>query len=189
MQLNEALAIGESLLGRVRCVTDRVEVAGSVRRRKDNVKDIELVAIVSDYDGLYRRLAPAGRFIKPGVPDVVDWPPKHGAKYVRMLLKEGIKLDLFIATKANWGGIYMMRTGSGVGPDGLPFSGFVPMMFSRWKKVSKGGKMSGGQPTLPDGTMIEVPEEEDVFALFKARWVPAEERTSADAIHSLKEKT
>ena len=188
MELSQALPLAESLVDRVRCVTGRCEVAGSVRRRKPTVKDIELVVLVDDYAGFYRRLGPAGRFIKPGVPNVVDWPTKPGAKYVRMLLNEGIKLDVFVASPANWGGIFMMRTGSGVGPDGSPFTGFVPMMFSRWKKVSKGGKMSGGQPTLPDGTMLEVPEEEDVFRLFEARWVPPEERTSADAIHSTRHK-
>jgi len=188
MDLTEALSLGESLLERIRCVTDRCEIAGSVRRRKPIVKDVELVALVSDYEGLYRRLAPAGRFIKPGVPGVVDWPPKHGAKYVRMLLSEGIKLDLFIATPDNWGGIYTMRTGSGVGPDGAAYNGFVPRLFSRWKRVSKGGRMSGGQPTLPDGTMLSVPEEQDYFDLCRVRWVPPEERVDGNAVKSNKEK-
>lgn len=188
LNLSDALALSDTLVKRVRCVVERVEVAGSVRRRKETVKDIELVAIVSDYGALYERLATTGRFIKPGVPDVINWAPKPGAKYVRMLLNEDIKLDLFIASKDNWGGIYTMRTGSGVGPDGDPYTGFVPMMFSRWKRVSKGGKMSGGQPTLPCGTMLPVPEEEDFFALCKAKWVPPEERIDASAIHSTRKK-
>lgn len=184
MQLDEAQAIARALVQRVRRVVDRIEVAGSVRRLKPTVKDIELVALVSDYDRLYAKLAPTGRFIKPGVPGVIDWAPKPDARYVRMLLNEGIKLDLFIASPQNWGGIFAMRTGSGVGPDGTAFSGFIPMMFSRWKRVSKGGRMSGGQPTLPDGTMLPVPEEQSFFDLCKARWVPPEERSDASAIHS-----
>lgn len=188
LPLTEALPLAESLVERVRCITLRCEIAGSVRRRKENVKDIELVAIVDDYEGLYKRLAEAGRFIKPGVPDIIDWPAKPGAKYVRMLLNEELKLDLFIANKDNWGGIYTMRTGSGVGPDGNPYNGFVPRLFSRWKRVSKGGKMTGGQPTLPDGTMLSVPEEEDFFALCKAKWIPAEERIDGNAVHSTREK-
>ncbi len=188
MTLVEALPLAEGLVEHVRCVTVRCDVAGSIRRRKETVKDVELVAIVEDYEGLFRRLAECGRFIKPGVPGVIDWPPKVGAKYLRMLLNEDIKLDLFVATPDNWGGIYTMRTGSGVGPDGNPWSGFVPMMFSRWKRISKGGKMTGGQPTLPDGTMLSVPEEEDFFKLCEAEWVPPQDRISNEAIHSTRKK-
>jgi DNA polymerase/3'-5' exonuclease PolX len=186
MTLVEALPLAEGLVEHVRCVTVRCEVAGSIRRHKETVKDVELVAIVEDYEGLYRRLADCGRFIKPGVPDVVDWPAKPGAKYVRMLLNEGIKLDIFVATPDNWGGIFTMRTGSGAGPDGNPYTGFVPMMFARWKRVSKGGRMVGGQPTLPDGTSLAVPEEDDFFRLCEAQWVPPQDRVSKDAIHALK---
>jgi len=186
MRLDEARSIADRLVDVVRPAVCRVEVAGSVRRKKDVVKDIELVAIVDDYDELYRLLATHGRFIKPGVPDVVDWPPKQGAKYVRMLLNEDIKLDLFIANGGNWGGILVLRTGSGVGPDGNVYTGFGPAMLSRWKRVSKGGKMSGGQPMLPDGTLIPVPEEEDFFRLCEVQWVPPEERIGNKAVRPLK---
>ncbi len=184
MRLEEARVIADRLADAVRPAVRRVEVAGSVRRKKPVVKDIELVAVVSDYDELYRRLAPHGRFIKPGVPDVVDWPPKKGAKYVRMFLNEDVKLDLFIANRDNWGGIMVLRTGSGVGPDGNVYTGFGPAMLARWKRVSKGGKMSGGQPMLPDGTLIPVPEEEDFFRLCEAQWVPPEERIDSKAVKS-----
>ena len=183
IELVHALTLANNLVNLVRDVVVRVEIAGSVRRQKQFVKDVELVAIVDDYQQLFARLSDAGRFIKPGVPNVIDWPPKPGAKYVRMLLDEEIKLDLFIANHLNWGGIYMMRTGSGVGPNGSPFSGFVPAMFARWKRISKGGRMCGGQPTLPDGTMLPVREEEDMFKLCNAKWIPPHERVSATCIH------
>jgi DNA polymerase (family 10) len=186
MTLIEAIPLAEDIRERIKNVTYRVEVAGSVRRRKETVKDIELVAVVIDYEELFRKLSQVGQFIKPGVPDVLPWPPKVGAKYLRMLLNEGIKLDFFIANRDNWGGIFTMRTGSGAGPDGNPMSGFVPRMFARWKQVSKGGRMVNGQPSLPDGTMLPVPEEEDFFALCKVEWIPPQERISADAIRPIK---
>lgn len=186
MRLEEAESIARRLVDAVRPAARRIEVAGSVRRKKPFVKDIELVIVVSDYDELYRRLAAHGRFIKPGVPDVVDWPPKKGAKYVRMLLHEGVKLDLFIANRDNWGGIMVLRTGSAAGPDGNVYTGFGPAMLARWKRVSKGGKMSGGQLTLPDGTRLPVPEEDDFFRLCEAQWVPPEERIDGKAVKSVK---
>lgn len=186
MLLADAARLGSSLVNVVKPHVSRVEVAGSVRREKPNVKDIELVAIVSDYAGLYASLATTGRFIKPGVPDVVDWPPKVGAKYVRMLLNEDVKLDLFIANQDNWGSLLCMRTGSAVGPDGGTFSGFIPAMFSRWKRVSGGGKMSGCLPTMPDGTQLSVPEERDFFELLNVRWVEPRDRVSNKAVKPLK---
>lgn len=182
MDINSAAEIAERVRIQVLPHCTRVEVAGSIRRRKPEVKDVELVAIVTDYDGLFRSLTGAGTFIKPGVPDIIPWAPKRGAKYLRMLLSEGIKLDLFIAEPGNWGGIYMMRTGSGAGPDGNPYEGFVPGMFGRWKRISGGGKMTGGYPTLPDGTIINVPEEDDYFRLVGMRPVPPELRARKSII-------
>ena len=182
MLLNEAVRVGQATLEQIKCAVARACIAGSVRRQKANVKDIEIVAIVNDYDVLFRRLAPLGRFIKPGVSEVIDWPPKRGAKYIRMLLNEGVKLDLFIATTNNWGGILTQRTGSGIGSDGTAYTSFAVGMFSRWKRVSQGGMMRGGQPMLPDGTLLEVPEEEDFFRLCEVEWVAPEDRTDRKAI-------
>lgn len=182
MELIQARHIADRLVRVINDSASRVEVAGSVRRRKANVKDIEVVAIVRDYARLYNDLAAHGRFIKPGVPDIIDWPPKHGAKYVRMLLNDGIKLDLFIANPDNWGALLCMRTGSATDTNGSVFGGFIPAMFKRWKKVSGGGKMSGCQPMMPDGTLLSVPEERDFFELCGIEWVEPELRLDAKAI-------
>jgi len=189
MPLIKALPLSQALINLIKDFTVRCEIAGSVRRKKEIVKDIELVARVEDYEGLYRQLAHAGRFIKPGVPGVIDWPPKPGAKYVRMMLNDNIKLDMFITTPDNWGGIFTMRTGSGVGTDGNPYNGFVPRLFSKWKRMSGGGRMVGGQPTMPDGTMLSVPEEQDFFDLCGAVWIPPEERIHGNAVKSNRVKT
>jgi DNA polymerase/3'-5' exonuclease PolX len=182
MELIEARQIAQSVLNAARPACLRAEVAGSVRREKSNVKDIELVIIVNDYDDLYVRLATCGRFIKPGVPDIIDWPPKTGAKYIRMLLNEGVKLDIFVANSDNWGALFCMRTGSGVGPDGSPFSGFIPTLFRRWKKVSKGGRMVNCMPTMPDGLQLSVPEERDFFELLGVEWVEPKDRIDRKAV-------
>jgi hypothetical protein len=182
MDLHKAHKIAESLIVLAGTSVSRVEIAGSIRRRKPNVKDIELVAIVKDYNKLYGRLSSVGRFIKPGVSDVIDWPPKVGAKYVRMLLNDGIKLDLFIANPDNWGALYCMRTGSASNADGDVYGGFVPAMFKRWKKVSGGGKMSGCQPMMPDGTLLSVLEEQDFFDVCGVAWVDPILRVDSKAV-------
>ena len=160
----------------------RCEIAGSIRREKPEVKDIEIVAIVNSYEELFNGVRKHGRFIKPGVSDIIDWEPKVDAKYLRVMLHEEIKLDLFIATPDNWAGIFLMRTGSGVGSNGSPFSGFIPGMFSRFKKLSNGGKMIGGIPTMPSGEQLLLVEEEDFFELLEMNFVPPKERTDRKVI-------
>ena len=187
MNIEQAVTLAEGIVSSIRPHCSRAEVAGSIRRRKPEVKDVEIVAQVSDWSGLFSALEKWGAFIKPGVPDIVPWPPKEGARYLRMILNEGVKLDLFVTSPENWGGLFMMRTGSGVGPDGNPMKGFVPGMFGRWKKVSGGGKMNEGYPTLPDGRRVIVSEEEDFFALCGVEWIPAEERVSKSAVKSVKD--
>ena len=182
MDLKRALTIATNIVHSMQPACSRVEIAGSIRREKPNVKDIEIVAIVDDYALLYERLATFGKFIKPGVPEVIEWAPKTNAKYVRMLIEDSIKLDLFIANVDNWGALYCMRTGSGVGPDGNPFSGFVPRMFKQWKKVSGGGRMSGCQPTMPDGLQLATPEEIDFFDLCGVEWIEPKFRVDGKAM-------
>jgi DNA polymerase/3'-5' exonuclease PolX len=160
----------------------RIEVAGSIRRQKQTVGDIELVAIVDDRDKLYRLISDVGQTIKPGVPGVVPWTPKMDSRYVRVRLAEGMNLDLFVASPENWGGLFLMRTGSASGADGNAFNGFVPRMFKRWKTLSGGGRMTDAMPTMPDGTQLPVYEEQDFFDLLEMDFVPPVERADHKAI-------
>jgi len=175
MELNQAQQIANRILVDISVTCHRCQVAGSVRREKPNVKDIEIVAIVKDYAELYRRLSKFGRFIKPGVPDIIDWPAKPGAKYVRMLLNEGVKLDFFVASSDNWGALLTMRTGPAMSPIGR--LGFAPLMFSAFKQVSGGGRMQGCLPTMPDGRQLVVPEEKDFFSVCGVKWVEPKDRS------------
>jgi DNA polymerase/3'-5' exonuclease PolX len=131
-------------------------------------------------------MSEVSQLIKPGVPGVVPWTPKPDAKYIRAHMPEfGINVDLFLGNPQNFGGLLMMRTGSGVGSDGNPFNGFTPAMFRRWKKVSGGGMMKNVQPTLPTGESIPVPEEVDMFRVCQVAWVEPEERHGSKAVRPL----
>lgn len=160
----------------------RVEVAGSIRREKPVVGDIELVAIPEDQDKLVKLIQEVGQTIKPGVPGIIPWTPRPGAKYIRARLAEGINLDLFLANPSNWGGLFLMRTGSASGADGNAFNGFVPSVFSRFKKLSGGGRMTDCMPTMPSGEQIVLREEQDFFDLLDMDFVPPVERVDRKAV-------
>jgi DNA polymerase/3'-5' exonuclease PolX len=182
IDLVEATSIANKVVDHISPALDRVKVAGSIRRRKPIVGDIEVVGIPADQDKLVKLLGDVGQTIKPGVPGIIPWSPKPGAKYIRVRLAEEMNLDLFLASPNNWGGLFMMRTGSGVGPDGNAFNGFVPGVFKRFKKLSGGGRMTDAMPTMPTGEQLWVPEEQDFFDLLEMDFVPPEERVDHKVI-------
>lgn len=182
IDLIEAESIANKVLKHISPTMERVEIAGSIRRRKEIVGDIEICGVPSDREKLVKMLGEIGQHIKPGVPGVVPWEPKTAAKYLRLRLPEGMNMDVFLATPENWGGIFMMRTGSGAGPDGNSFNGFVPAMFQRWKKLSGGGRMTDCMPTMPTGEQLWIPEEQDFFDLLEMDFVPPEKRISRKAV-------
>lgn len=182
VQLQQAQEIALKVLEHITPSLQRGEVAGSIRRRKDIVGDIEIVAISEDRLGLLTLLSDCGLLIKPGVPGVVPWNPKPDAKYIRLRLMEGMNLDLFMASPENWGGLFLMRTGSGADLNGNSFNGFTPGIFSRWKKLSGGGRMTNCMPTMPTGEQLWIPEEQDFFDLLEMDFVPPELRTSKNVI-------
>jgi DNA polymerase/3'-5' exonuclease PolX len=182
IDLSEARIIADKILNHISPAMSRIEIAGSIRREKPVVGDIELVAIVADQEKLIKMIGDIGQTIKPGVPGLVPWSPKPDAKYIRVRLNEEMNLDLFVARPENWGGLYLMRTGSAAGADGNAFNGFVPGIFSRFKKLSGGGRMTDVMPTMPDGTQLPVYEEQDFFDLLEMDFVPPVERTGRNVI-------
>jgi DNA polymerase/3'-5' exonuclease PolX len=182
IELFEAQVLANEVREYITPAMVRVEIAGSIRREKPVVGDIELVAIVEDQEKLLKLIGDVGQTIKTGVPGVIPWTPKADAKYIRVRLNEGMNLDLFVARPENWGGLFLMRTGSAAGADGNAFNGFTPGCFSRWKKLSGGGRMTDVMPTMPDGTQLPVYEEQDFFDLLEMDFVPPVERTGRNVI-------
>lgn len=132
----------------------RIEIAGSVRRQKPEVKDIEIVLIAKPFN--------IGMF-ESGIASVInEWPKLVGqldldSRYTQRLHPSGIKLDIFIAREENWGLIYAIRTGS------ADYSHLV--LASTWSK--RGFKSVNGQLRHKDDlhTPIILREEKDLFDL------------------------
>lgn len=105
--LPKALQIGEAL---VRGLLDgappgtRVELAGSIRRRADSVKDIDLVACTEEPAGLLERLAAL---------EEIERVSSSGAAGARARTHAGVGVDLRIAAPAQFGSLLQHFTGSG----------------------------------------------------------------------------
>jgi DNA polymerase/3'-5' exonuclease PolX len=181
VKYEDALPIAEALVAEMRPYCERIEIAGSLRRRKAEVRDIELVAIprwelrrVPGGNHLYgwalRYSTSAIRWIKPGVPETVDWPLKPDGRYWHGLLPSGMKLDLFLATRENWGVIFLIRTGS---------AEFSQAVATHGKRI--GLRFTGGY-LVGDGVKFITYEEADVFQAMGLAWIEPEERTGASDV-------
>ena len=160
MIYNEALKIANKYLELLRPHCDRIEIAGSIRRKKPEVKDIEIVCIPKPYEtGLF----------ESGIAMVVNTLEKVKGelpcKYTQRILPEGIKLDLFFAEYGNWGLIYAIRTGS------AEYSHKV--LANGW--VKRGYKSIDGFLTY-NGKQILVPKEEQLFSRIGLPFVEPENR-------------
>jgi len=159
MNYNEALKIANDVVEQLRPHCERIEIAGSIRRKKSVVKDIEIVAIPKPYDtGLF----------ESGIATIVNkWEQVKGelpCKYTQRILPEGIKLDLFFAQPSNWGYILAIRTGS------AEYSKFLA---NTW--VKRGYKGIDGNLTH-NGNIIIVREEIDLFQRIGVQCIAPERR-------------
>jgi DNA polymerase/3'-5' exonuclease PolX len=175
--LAEAERIAHTIIADLRPVCERIQVAGSVRRRKSLVGDIELVAIPRyDPAGLFGdRQANAlwahlhagdtYRFTKGDNPD---------GRYYQLGLPAypDLQVDLFLAQPDNWGLTLLVRTGN---------AAFSTEMLARWKRVQGIGREQPGSVegrlVTRDGRVVPTPDEETIFRLLGMAVVPPEERT------------
>lgn len=147
MELDQALKIAEKVKALLAPHCERIEIAGSIRRKKLHVKDIEIVAIPKPFQiGLF----------ESGIATVVNkWDKIKGelpCKYTQRMLPDGIKLDLFFAEPKNWGLIYAIRTGSAQYSHKILAKGWV-----------KNGYRSKNGYLFANEKKIAVREEEDLF--------------------------
>jgi len=151
MKLEEAQKIAEKYLDRLAPYCSRIEIAGSIRREKIEVKDIEIVCI------------PEIKTMEYFCDEVNGWKKIKGeptGKYTQRKLPEGINLDLFMANERNWGLIFAVRTGS------ADFSHKI--LACGWVKV---GFKSEGGILKKDGKEYEVKEEKDLFEIIGVPFV------------------
>jgi DNA polymerase/3'-5' exonuclease PolX len=186
MKLSDASILAERLIVEMSPYCVRCEIAGSIRRQKAEVKDIEIVAIpkiemVTDPTNLFADAIPVNRlyewalsacllWIKPGVEEIVPWTVKPDGKYWRGLVASNIKLDLFLATPENWGIILAIRTGS---------AEFTTALVTHARQV--GMACIDGYLTQ-DGQRLDTPEEEDVFRLLRLEKTHPVDRTGFRAL-------
>jgi DNA polymerase/3'-5' exonuclease PolX len=168
--LAEAAVAARSLVVRLADACERIYVAGSIRRGKADVGDIELVAVprfAEVPDGMFEtRLANllterVDSLLQAGVLGPHPTDPKRGEKYSKLVhLPSGLQVDLFSARPETFGIIYLIRTGP------ADYSQrFVTDLHKRGLHVAGGELHLGGLGCDIQGCeVVPAPEEADVYA-------------------------
>ena len=145
--------------GQVRCV-----VAGSVRRRRPFVNDLDFVAIPRDYEAFRRRILEHCN------------PILHGDSNFSVETTTGIQLDFFLAqpdcpdmffpARTNWGTVLVCRTGST--QHNIYLSQRAEELGLHWNPYR--GVLNEERNIIASAT------EEDIFKALKLEFVPPEKR-------------
>jgi len=164
MQYKEALKIAEKYLGMLKPSCQRAEITGSIRRKKETIKDIEIVCVPTI--NLFTE-EPVAEFINM----VNQWEKIKGepiGKYTARLLPEKINLDLFICQLDNYGNILLIRTGN------WEFSKYwVDIVVKRNGYKQEGGYLWKGETKIP------LFEEQEYFDLMKVNFIKPELRNKS----------
>ncbi len=193
--LEAARQLAEEVVDLLGSLAQRIEIAGSIRRGKATVGDIEIVVQVSGADNttldtLVERLRETSVIVprkRPTDAKPEAWSTRHKRGWYK-----GVKLDLFIVRPdRSWGLTYLLRTGPGDANtylvtrrilDNSDFGGCPPHLIMRegtlyrlpfpWKGEAKPKELlrAGAVP-------LELHEESDVFAAFGMPYIEPAERS------------
>lgn len=105
MELSKAQVIAEEVKTKLKPFCERIEIAGSIRRKRPEVHDIDLVCQPSSMGQFYYALMQLGH-VAMGGKKVGD------NKLFRVILPGNVSLDVYIATPETWATLLLIRTGS-----------------------------------------------------------------------------
>lgn len=184
MNYETGLALANELVSILRPYSERIEIAGGIRRHKTEPHDIEIVLAPRFEVATYKTLDgqneydldltdnQIGKLISSGIlehgdPDRAGKKAPCGPKYYRLKYK-GEKLDIFsVIPPAQWGLVYLIRTGD------ADFShAFVTRL---WKFGLK--SVDGCIVNAETLETAYTPEETDAFTACRMQYIEPEKRT------------
>lgn len=159
LPLDEARRIGEEIMSRLSGLYTRAEIAGSVRRRRPVVHDIDIVLIPQLFafpDRIIMKL-------KERWPDLVIL--RKGPKIIGVSLYRGVNVD-FYASEERFFGTHLLRwTGS---------TEHNIKMCSQARRL--GLKLAVSRGVIRGGRVIASRTEEEIFEALKMDYVSPEDR-------------
>lgn len=172
----QALPVAQAIVRKLTPYCHRIEIAGSLRRQRPLVGDIEIVAMprypVGIFEPDYRQPSALDMFF-----EAHDVPLIIGGKQYKKGQRErqkrfryaGYQVDLFLAVPENWGLILWLRTGS------APFGKWC-VKLQGWGGAMPLNMKSDGGFLWRDGEQVSTPEEVDFFSELGLPFIPVDMR-------------
>lgn len=172
ISLCQAEGLASKIISALAPGCERIEVAGSIRRKKETVGDIEIVAIPIVQRNLLGE--PTENF--PTLLDqilgslIMDERIKRGQRWgdkfrqFHPAAQPNITVDLFLVTPESWGVQFMIRTGS------AEFSRKAVTQQSKGGFLHNDCHIHNGRVWY-HGRDVQTPEETDVFKWLNCGWV------------------
>lgn len=177
MEYNRALKIAESIITRLQPHCERIKIAGSLRRQKQDVHDIEIVCIpkkISVKEGLWEwKEYNCEGFVKAVNSYLHIKGDALTGKYMQRGFSLGvgndnvINLDIFTATPENWGFIYAIRTGS---------DRYSKRLVTQAKRF--GYAMKDGTVYDLQRKPLRIEQEKDFFKICREKWIDPQYRVA-----------
>ena len=166
MPLGRALPLAEEIAGALRKLeaVDRLELAGSIRRRKETVGDVDILVTSSKPEGVMATFA--------GLPQVLDVLAR-GATKASVRHREGIQIDLRVVEPAAFGAALVYFTGSK-----------QHNIRIREMAVRKGLKISEYGVFDEGGARVAGTTEEEVYRAIGLPWIPPELREDTGEVEA-----
>src|SRR4051794_24679818 len=157
--LSRAIPVADQIVGALRAVpgAEQVEIAGSLRRQADSVKDLDIIATASDPKALAAQLAGLA---------LVESVQSAGDAGARATLHAGFKVDLKVVEPDQFGNVLQHFTGSKAHNVALREAAV-----RRGLHVSEYGILDDAT-----GETLRCPTEEEVYAVLGLEWIPPELR-------------
>jgi DNA polymerase (family 10) len=165
--LHDADAVVGGLLDRLREVTAvrRIEPAGSLRRRRSTIGDLDLLAAVDSAEPLFGALDDLLQ---------VDHVLSAGTDKSSIVLRDGPQVDLMVCAPEDWGTHLVHFTGSKEHNVAL-----------RGRALDRGLSLSEkGFKVVETGELLHAATEEEVYARLDLPWIPPELREDTGEIQA-----
>jgi len=154
MKLQEALRVANEVYYRLKPHCEKIIVAGSIRRQKPEVKDIDIVLIPSSPGKLSQEIASLG-------------PPILDGEKLKRVNYNGTQVDLYFATEQTWATLLLIRTGSTENNIRL---------CKRARSLGMKLKANGDGIIGKDGQLIPIESEAQVYKVLGLRYQEPWER-------------
>lgn len=172
ISLSQGAGLASKIVGALMPGCERIEVAGSIRRKKETVGDIEIVAIPTCQTDLFGQPNDEAPTLLDQILGslIMDERIKRGQRWGQKFrqfhpaAQPDITVDLFLVTAESWGVQLMIRTGS------AEFSRKAVTQQHKGGFLHNDCHIHNGRVWY-HGREIETPEEADVFKWLNCGWV------------------